>query len=1064
MKNCIRIFLLFIGAMFLSQYVSSAYAAILPPYLIGGTVTVDNVLITQATDTGLVIRVTKLDGTNFTPVAEDNNGLTASNIYLIDVPIANANQPGGAATGDTAVIHVYLDGIELTVNSPANGQFTVGGSGSVLQINLAAGVNPVIAQQPMSGPPGTTFVEWGTGFTPNSTATLHFKKPNGTEYPTLQQPIDAIGHFEISYTAPMDKPPGTYTWWGIDGVTGAKSNEVSYQITALSTELTVQPVNPQTSESFYNNFFPNPDPDDLTTGGKLSYVIAADGQSRLLLRLIANSNPGQVTISVQGDIQQNGTISSLADHVNDPSTASIPVQFQQYGSHWIGFAVYRAPIDFSISGYENKLVRPVNLDVTYAGGNTALNLTLRRPPILISHGLWSYVWGNVAIEGFRNTLWERFTDRGGLNIADYIWLNDCFHENAREVNAGRDKTRINIQEYLAFVRSHGDTVTQVDYLGHSMGGQWGRLVEQKFSKDTFTYDNGYFHKLITLDTPHGGSFIADIGQFLLDNAAYISMPGEQSVRDYICWITAEFQSPVCRGAIEDLTSAGSIENLKEILVPSHAIMGNTPIDTACYLLSASEWATGYSVVKFIKLAEKLLKRINPEYGCENWFNQFDFTTNTDFVVDVHSQEGGLSGSQLNEYEHQHTGSFSSDVNACFFGLLNKGVNDSAFASGFPATHTWWNNKNFMSLMAETNPSATLKNAEPLGEIQFISPVDGTTIQPGQQVTVTLTTTGSLTLVNVMIMAAGSDTIELTQAPFTTALTVPDDAYDSFVIPVLGEGSDGNLYQASVTLVVNNDAVLQKVDVNPQSIYLDMGTQLKLTVIGTYSDGTIRDLSSGSKGTTYTAGDESILSVSADGVITPKSIGLGFVQVSPASADPVIVRVEIAVSDTEPSMIGLFGPGWNLISLPQQPSDTAIANVLSGISGKYASAWAFQNASWKVYDPANPDFSDLSIMEAGWGYWLNMTEPATLSVTGATPSASMNLITGWNLVGYNSSTAIGIADALSSITGNVISVWAYMNDAWLVYDPANPDFSDLTGMIPGYGYWINTNGACTWTLP
>ncbi len=60
----------------------------------------------------------------------------------------------------------------------------------------------VIAQQPMSGPPGTTFVQWGTGFTPNSTATLHFKKPDGTEYPTLQQPMDAIGHFEIYYTAP----------------------------------------------------------------------------------------------------------------------------------------------------------------------------------------------------------------------------------------------------------------------------------------------------------------------------------------------------------------------------------------------------------------------------------------------------------------------------------------------------------------------------------------------------------------------------------------------------------------------------------------------------------------------------------------------------------------------------------------------------------------------------------------------------------------------------------------------------------------------------------------------
>ncbi|MFZ2663952.1 MAG: hypothetical protein WAX66_01170 [Patescibacteria group bacterium] len=163
-------------------------------------------------------------------------------------------------------------------------------------------------------------------------------------------------------------------------------------------------------------------------------------------------------------------------------------------------------------------------------------------------------------------------------------------------------------------------------------------------------------------------------------------------------------------------------------------------------------------------------------------------------------------------------------------------------------------------------------------------------------------------------------------------------------------------------------------------------------------------------------------------------------------------------------IALTGPGWNLISLTQQPSDTAISNVLASISGKYSSAWAFQNGAWKVYDPASPGFSDLSTMEAGWGYWLNMTQAATLSVTGTGPFKTMNLIAGWNLVGYNSLAALNITDALASIAGKVINVWAYKNNAWQFYDPANPGFSDLTTMSTGYGYWINTNGACTWTLP
>ena len=163
-------------------------------------------------------------------------------------------------------------------------------------------------------------------------------------------------------------------------------------------------------------------------------------------------------------------------------------------------------------------------------------------------------------------------------------------------------------------------------------------------------------------------------------------------------------------------------------------------------------------------------------------------------------------------------------------------------------------------------------------------------------------------------------------------------------------------------------------------------------------------------------------------------------------------------------ISLTGPGWNLISLPIQPSNTAISNVLASISGIYSSAWAFQNGSWKSYDPANPGFSDLSTLTTGYGYWLNMTGATTLSVTGAVPSKIVNLITGWNLVGYNSSTSQNITNALSSITGNVISVWAYKNNSWQFYDPANPGFSELTTMSPGFGYWINTTGACTWTLP
>lgn len=94
---------------------------------------------------------------------------------------------------------------------------------------------PIIGQAPLAGPPGTTFSQWGDGFTPNNTAILHFRKPDGTEYPPQLQKIDSYGEFHIRYTTPLDKPPGIYTWWAFDvtDITGLKTDELSYEITSL---------------------------------------------------------------------------------------------------------------------------------------------------------------------------------------------------------------------------------------------------------------------------------------------------------------------------------------------------------------------------------------------------------------------------------------------------------------------------------------------------------------------------------------------------------------------------------------------------------------------------------------------------------------------------------------------------------------------------------------------------------------------------------------------------------------------------------------------------------------
>lgn len=116
------------------------------PFKIGGTVTVDGTQITQATDSGYTFRVTRPDGGDFIDnrgrKAEDTNGLNESDYYTIDIPIYDANeQPEGAKSGDKAVIRVFRNGAELTVESPENGQITIGESGAIEIVNISVASN-----------------------------------------------------------------------------------------------------------------------------------------------------------------------------------------------------------------------------------------------------------------------------------------------------------------------------------------------------------------------------------------------------------------------------------------------------------------------------------------------------------------------------------------------------------------------------------------------------------------------------------------------------------------------------------------------------------------------------------------------------------------------------------------------------------------------------------------------------------------------------------------------------------------------------------------------------------
>ena len=89
-------------------------------------------------------------------------------------------------------------------------------------------INPTVSVSPTSGPRGTIFNEPGSGFTPNSTATLYFSGPDGpstvTDKPTLSD-----GSYSHSWTCD-NCPVGTYSYYAVDDATGTQSNTVNFSV------------------------------------------------------------------------------------------------------------------------------------------------------------------------------------------------------------------------------------------------------------------------------------------------------------------------------------------------------------------------------------------------------------------------------------------------------------------------------------------------------------------------------------------------------------------------------------------------------------------------------------------------------------------------------------------------------------------------------------------------------------------------------------------------------------------------------------------------------------------
>lgn len=154
-------------------------------------------------------------------------------------------------------------------------------------------------------------------------------------------------------------------------------------------------------------------------------------------------------------------------------------------------------------------------------------------------------------------------------------------------------------------------------------------------------------------------------------------------------------------------------------------------------------------------------------------------------------------------------------------------------------------------------------------------------------------------------------------------------------------------------------------------------------------------------------------------------------------------------------------GWNLISLPIVPDDSAIGVVLADVMDNVVSVHHYRAATgtWLIYAP--PDFTSLTTMEDGKAYWINMTAGLNLTVVGQAvappgygpPPPAYSVVEGWNMVGFRAMEAMKAEEYLKGTDDVRIYGFDLNQGGWF-------SLADDGYMEPGLGYWIAFSDAGT----
>jgi hypothetical protein len=172
------------------------------------------------------------------------------------------------------------------------------------------------------------------------------------------------------------------------------------------------------------------------------------------------------------------------------------------------------------------------------------------------------------------------------------------------------------------------------------------------------------------------------------------------------------------------------------------------------------------------------------------------------------------------------------------------------------------------------------------------------------------------------------------------------------------------------------------------------------------------------------------------------------------------------------LTGVGPDSWQFVSFPINASGPPVTVINDTIWGDGGTIWDYiqwydpldQNDHWKTYSINKPrSLNDLPNPNNTIGFWIHITsnggdQMLTVGAGTAPADTTINLYSGWNLVGYptfNDTTTV--ADAFFGTGANRVEV----------FDPAEPymikEVAPTYTMKPGEAYWVRVPVDTIWTI-